>query len=45
MTIQHFSDDIKVESDMDSGKSNMDVANEERISVDTYSTNDKEDQD
>merc|ERR1719273_403444 len=38
-------DDIKVESDIDSGKSNMDVANEERISVDTYSTNDKEDQD
>jgi hypothetical protein len=38
-------DDIKVESDIDSGKSNMDVANEERISVDTYSTNDKDDQD
>merc|ERR1712141_864669 len=31
-------DDIKVESDIESAKSNMDVANEERISVDTYST-------
>jgi hypothetical protein len=37
-------DDIKVEADIDTGKSNMDIVNEERISVDTYSTNEKEDQ-
>jgi Asp-tRNA(Asn)/Glu-tRNA(Gln) amidotransferase C subunit len=37
-------DDIKIESDIDTGKSKMDVVNEERISVDTYSTKEKEDQ-
>ena len=41
----HFgiSDDIKVEDDIDDGKSKIDVVNEERISVDAYTTNDKED--
>ena len=41
---QISSDDIKVEADIDTGKSNMDIVNEERISVDTYSTSEKEDQ-
>jgi hypothetical protein len=36
-------DDIKVEDDIDNGKSKIDVVNEERISVDAYSTNEKED--
>jgi len=36
-------DDIKVEDDIDDGKSKIDVVNEERISVDAYTTNDKED--
>jgi hypothetical protein len=36
-------DDIKVEDDIDNGKSKIDVVNEERISVDGYSTNEKED--
>ena len=41
----HFGilDDIKVEDDIDDGKSKIDVVNEERISVDAYTTNDKED--
>ena len=40
---QIISDDIKVEDDIDNGKSKIDVVNEERISVDAYSTNEKED--
>ena len=38
-----FSDDIKVEEDIDNGRSKIDVVNEERISVDAYTTNDKDD--
>ena len=40
---QIISDDIKGEDDIDNGKSKIDVVNEERISVDAYSTNEKED--
>merc|ERR1711997_342284 len=36
-------DDIKVEDDIDNGRSKIDVVNEERISVDAYTTNDKDD--
>jgi hypothetical protein len=35
-------DDIKMESDIDTGKSRIDVGNDERISVDTFSANEKE---
>ena len=38
-----ISDDIKVEDDIDNGRSKIDVVNEERISVDAYTTNDKDD--
>ena len=47
MNYNHFlcqiSDDIKVEEDIDNGRSKIDVVNEERISVDAYTTNDKDD--
>ena len=47
MTYDYFlfqiSDDIKVEDDIDNGRSKIDVVNEERISVDAYTTNDKDD--
>ena len=47
MHYNHFlfkiSDDIKVEEDIDNGRSKIDVVNEERISVDAYTTNDKDD--
>jgi len=36
-------DDIKVEEDIDNGRSKIDVVNEERISVDAYTTNEKDD--
>ena len=37
-----FSDDIKVEANIDDGKSKIDVINEERISLDNFSTNEKD---
>ena len=40
--IFYFLDDIKMETDIDSGRSKMDVVDDERISVDTFSTNEKE---
>ena len=47
MIYNHFlfqiSDDIKVEDDIDNGRSKIDVVNEERISVDAYTTNEKDD--
>ena len=47
MIYNHFlfqiSDDIKDEEDIDNGRSKIDVVNEERISVDAYTTNDKDD--
>ena len=41
--LSQISDDIKVEDDIDNGRSKIDVVNEERISVDAYTTNDKDD--
>ena len=37
-----FADDIKMEADIDTGKSKIDVGNDERISVDTFSANEKD---